>query len=57
MTKTIATDQISSEDEYNLVATFSEHSLNVLTGIQSKLSEHFDDAIWLKPFRASTNRK
>lgn len=49
MTQTIETLQTPAQDEYAIVATFSKQSLDVLTHIQSQISERLGDAVWLTP--------
>lgn len=49
MSSTVVTPQTPSLDEYGIVATFSEQSLDDLSTIQSQLSKHFGGAIWLTP--------
>ncbi|HSX42668.1 MAG TPA: hypothetical protein VLF59_01125 [Candidatus Saccharimonadales bacterium] len=49
MTQTIETPQTPSHDEYAIVATFSEQSLDKLALIQDQLSERLGDVIWLTP--------
>ena len=52
MTETVETPQTPSENEYGIVATFSEQSLTKLKSIQDQLSKYLGDAIWLTPHRA-----
>jgi len=52
MSNTIPTPQTPSFDEYSIVATFSEQSLDQLSAIQSQLVELLGDNIWLTPRRA-----
>lgn len=52
MTKTIPTPQTLSEDEYGIVATFSNKSLDSLSAIQAQLHDILGDAVWFTPQRA-----
>ena len=47
MTKTIETPQTPSEDEYGIVATFSDKSLEQLSFIQGQLHDLLANTIWL----------
>ena len=52
MAETIVSPRTPSQDEYGIVATFSESSLDALSIIQDSLTEHLGDSIWLTPRRA-----
>src|SRR4051812_36532437 len=52
MPETIVTPLTPSEHEYNIVATFSEQTLDYLTAIQATLKDTLRDAIWLTPRQA-----
>jgi hypothetical protein len=52
MKNTVETAQTPSDDEFSIVATFSEQSLSRLKSIQDYLKEYLGDSIWLTPQRA-----
>lgn len=52
MSNTVITPQTPSEDEYAIVATFSNSSLKQIINIQQKLESLLGKVIWLTPPRA-----